>query len=51
MTKIQSILLVIGEVFFIALFFYTLYIIGGIAQGIKDLAKKINKIERKLKIK
>ena len=51
MNKTQIILMIIGEAFFLALFFYILYIIGGMARGIKQIIKKINELEKKLETK
>ena len=51
MTRVPIYLLIVGEAFFIALFFTVLYIIGGISHGIKDIKKKMNEIEKKLETK
>ena len=46
--KMLNILVLAGETFFIMLFLYVLYLIGGIAHGIKELQKKMVEVEQKL---
>lgn len=38
----------IAEIFFLILFFYLLYLIGGIYQNVKKILQKVTKIEGQL---
>jgi hypothetical protein len=48
MTQSQILLMFIGELFFLALFFYVLYLLGGMYQNVKRILQKLDAIEGKL---
>jgi cell division protein FtsB len=48
MNHTQIIWLGIGELFFVVLFFYVLYLLGGIYQRVKKILDKIEGLEKKL---
>jgi cell division protein FtsB len=48
MNKTQIIWLLVGEIFSVALFFYILYLLGGIYQHVKKILQKVESLEKKL---
>jgi ABC-type multidrug transport system permease subunit len=49
MDDVSIILLIIGNILFIVLFFYVLYLFGGMYQRVKKALEKLEVLEKKLK--
>ncbi len=48
MKESQIIWMLVAEFFFVVLFFYVLYLIGGIYQRVKRILDKVESIQKKL---
>jgi len=48
MSHTQIVVLLVGELLFVVLFFYVLYLIGGIYQNVKKILQKVEFLEKKL---
>ena len=47
MNHTQIMLLFVAELFFVVLFFYLLYLVGGIYQNVKKILQKVENLEKK----